>query len=424
MWPVSYTYSFMSPERRRVIRTRRVIKPPRESSVTRFLNNVNRELDMPMVPMSRRAFIGSLLTAAGAGAVVEYLREQYFTRNNIDEEDTVPVIREPFDEPFQGQEANEAAKKLGITAGTFFKVPEKLVDRLTAFLDDELYPIYPPAVLVRKGLIYSLPLKPNIPAGIMAVESAGKANAVSNAGAQGLFQVMPFHFEADGISDQTQMRLPEVNAKYGVRVFQDFFNNSSHFYSGRGYPENHPLIYIRALMGYNGGWDAVTLPIVPDPQIRRPSAPLSPEESSFYGDYLIRYFITAEIASLLRKNWKLTDPEIVRQLKSMEVEARAYSLSKFRQESRFYDFQTYSEACLYLSQKEPWSYTKSKALSRRGREILKEGYDEYFQNPSLQLPYPASPGLAIWLYLGGRSLFEQEPINTDLNAWKNINSRR
>lgn len=52
---------------------------------------------------------------------------------------------------------------------------------------------------------------PQLMATVMQIESCGHPKAVSNAGAQGLFQVMPFHFEAG-----EDMLNPATNAKRGL----------------------------------------------------------------------------------------------------------------------------------------------------------------------------------------------------------------
>lgn len=54
-------------------------------------------------------------------------------------------------------------------------------------------------------------LDPNLVATVMQIESCGNPAAVSRAGAQGLFQVMPFHFAAG-----EDMQDPEVNARRGL----------------------------------------------------------------------------------------------------------------------------------------------------------------------------------------------------------------
>jgi soluble lytic murein transglycosylase-like protein len=54
-------------------------------------------------------------------------------------------------------------------------------------------------------------LDPNMAATVMQIESCGDPNAESSAGAQGLFQVMPFHFSAGEI-----MQDPDTNANRGM----------------------------------------------------------------------------------------------------------------------------------------------------------------------------------------------------------------
>src|SRR3990172_9300095 len=54
-------------------------------------------------------------------------------------------------------------------------------------------------------------LDPNLVATVMQIESCGMPSAVSSAGAQGLFQVMPWHF-----ADEDDMREPQTNARRGL----------------------------------------------------------------------------------------------------------------------------------------------------------------------------------------------------------------
>jgi soluble lytic murein transglycosylase-like protein len=54
-------------------------------------------------------------------------------------------------------------------------------------------------------------LDPNLVATVMQIESCGYAQAVSPAGAKGLFQVMPYHFH-----DGEDPFFPETNAKRGL----------------------------------------------------------------------------------------------------------------------------------------------------------------------------------------------------------------
>jgi soluble lytic murein transglycosylase-like protein len=81
-------------------------------------------------------------------------------------------------------------------------------------------------------------LDPNIVATIMQIESCGDPQAVSGAGARGLFQVMPFHF-----SGGEDMLDPDTNARRGLN-----FYNEQLRYTGQD--------KLLSFAGYNGGYAA------------------------------------------------------------------------------------------------------------------------------------------------------------------------
>lgn len=76
---------------------------------------------------------------------------------------------------------------------------------------------------------------PNMAATIMQVESCGDPAAVSSAGAQGLFQVMPFHFQPGEDSLD-----PDTNAARGLTYFRERLQQTNGDIG-------------RAFAGYNGG---------------------------------------------------------------------------------------------------------------------------------------------------------------------------
>ncbi len=78
-------------------------------------------------------------------------------------------------------------------------------------------------------------LDPNLVATVMQIESCGNPQAVSSAGARGLFQVMPFHF-AEG----EEMLDPDTNARRGL----------AYLVQSLSLTEGHVGM---ALAGYNGG---------------------------------------------------------------------------------------------------------------------------------------------------------------------------
>ena len=85
-------------------------------------------------------------------------------------------------------------------------------------------------------------LDPNIVATIMQIESCGDPQAVSSAGAQGLFQVMPGHFEAGEV-----MLDPDTNAMRGLNYYN----------VGLGYHNGDKFL---SFAGYNGGHGTAARP--------------------------------------------------------------------------------------------------------------------------------------------------------------------
>jgi soluble lytic murein transglycosylase-like protein len=85
-------------------------------------------------------------------------------------------------------------------------------------------------------------LDPNLVATVMQIESCGDPRALSGAGAQGLFQVMPYHF-ASG----EDAFAPETNARRGLAYLR---KSLSHFDGDANL----------ALAGYNGGINGASRP--------------------------------------------------------------------------------------------------------------------------------------------------------------------
>jgi hypothetical protein len=85
-------------------------------------------------------------------------------------------------------------------------------------------------------------LDPNLVATVMQIESCGDPNAISGAGAMGLFQVMPYHF-----AESEYPFSPNTNALRGL----NYLHSSLQTYSG-----NIAL----ALAGYNGGINGAARP--------------------------------------------------------------------------------------------------------------------------------------------------------------------
>jgi soluble lytic murein transglycosylase-like protein len=105
--------------------------------------------------------------------------------------------------------------------------------------------IFTPEVQYWAGRIHSWAaaegLDPNLVATVMQIESCGDPRALSRSGAMGLFQVMPYHFEA---SDDPFS--PDTNAQRGL----DYLRRSLE--AAHGDPR-------LALAGYNGGIGVIGL---------------------------------------------------------------------------------------------------------------------------------------------------------------------
>lgn len=94
-------------------------------------------------------------------------------------------------------------------------------------------------------------LDPNLLATVMQIESCGHPNVASHAGAQGLFQVMPFHFE----TGENQLD-PETNASRGA----DFLRQCVGWANGDAG---------LAMACYNGGPSVISRPVYNWPEETR-----------------------------------------------------------------------------------------------------------------------------------------------------------
>lgn len=103
------------------------------------------------------------------------------------------------------------------------------------------------------GWAHEYHLNPNLVATIIQIESCGNPYAVSNAGAQGLVQVMPLNFQ----QGDNQLDL-NTNVRTGMQVFRDCLRWSADP-NFDGVVDQDPDVGV-ALACYNGGPSVVTTP--------------------------------------------------------------------------------------------------------------------------------------------------------------------
>ncbi len=86
--------------------------------------------------------------------------------------------------------------------------------------DAPLADFYTPEVLYWRDRIYAwadqYAVNPNVIAVLMQIESCGSPDVLSWVGANGLMQVMPFHFD-----DGENMLNPDTNVRHGVRILRE-----------------------------------------------------------------------------------------------------------------------------------------------------------------------------------------------------------
>ncbi len=155
------------------------------------------EYDLPQDPMQRRmvmivtfVVVGALLFA---GLVVPRLARATASSAGINQAAAAPP-----------------ADVVGSTAATGNTVNYE--GKISAVFSNEVK--YWEADIVRWAAEHSL--DPNMVATVMQIESCGDPQALSIAGAQGLFQVMPFHFTAG-----EDMLDPDTNARRGMNYLAE-----------------------------------------------------------------------------------------------------------------------------------------------------------------------------------------------------------
>ncbi|MCP5094164.1 MAG: transglycosylase SLT domain-containing protein [Chloroflexi bacterium] len=169
---------------------------------------------LPKDPIQQRMYLILLIVTMGIGIFALFVLPKAFT---INAEESVTDNNNVLPEAVTNIGAGAAG---AATTGAISPVFSQEVQ-------------YWASKIVTWSAIYEL--DPNMVATIMQIESCGDPKAISSAGAQGLFQVMPFHF-----STGDDMLHPETNAMKGLAYFSERLQQTSGEVG-------------HAFAGYNGG---------------------------------------------------------------------------------------------------------------------------------------------------------------------------
>lgn len=309
-------------------------------------------------------------------------------------------------EAFQNKDVNEALVKYGMHAGSFFIFEPEVINKMTAYKAEQLYPIFPPAVIQQKDLIYRYAEKyhtfPNIIAILMSIESAGNPEAGSYMGAQGLMQAMPDKFPVYMQTNPSLMREPNTNVDIGVNYFANVCIPAAYaeLNKEKGYPADNPLVLAKAASFYNGG-----------PGNAYKKFDDLPDETKYYSDHVMRYILTAQVAGELRLKG-YTDRQIVDALRSDEIDARAFALGEFHDRNNgLYPYEEYDKIIKLL-----------RTPNINTSNPIYNDYLSYKNRPIFEIPL--NPAVRIWSKIGGIGLLASIPANMNRNEWFSLNTGR
>lgn len=200
------------------------------------------------------------------------------------------------------------------------------------------------------------------------------------------------HF-VDTIPDiVSAMADPEVNVRVGAMILKEFYEKAKEHTQA----PDHPVTWVRALSEYNGG----------GAQAAATYEAMS-GESRHYADYAARFFMTAEIATQLRREG-YDDNEIQAALHSAETDARAYAYEKYKGKTGVNERSSVDDL------NHLW---RELAREKLTDPILVKAYTDYKHGvrdtKDTTFRFPLSPGLRMHLAHGGWSLFSRSEANID-----------
>ncbi len=326
-----------------------------------------------------------------------------------------PVLIPQVVKLYEDADAQAANQLIGIDFRGLFMVDDIRKYKGLAHMSQELYPVYPPTVLIRerRKLIYDLSdqfnVPPNIIATLMTIESAGIEQQNSPAGAQGLFQVMPENFPANIRNNPNEMHDPYINGRVAMKYLVDDCLPAARRFTGPlGFGPNSVATWRRVAACYNAG----------------PSGGVQnhedlDDETKKYADYFARFTVDMQMAQYLRAKG-FSDKDITAKLNSMEIVARANAIGSAIYRHRD-DWEYYQEILKEVSKPVP-GVDGNGRFTNFGYLFYKDYTEFKKQNKNDILP--ASLAMQVWINSGGARMLFKDKRNYENDEWLKRSTNR
>ncbi len=322
-------------------------------------------------------------------------------------------------------------RELKLTDRAYYIIPSATAEAVGSsgrfHKEKALLPIFPPSIqrfkedITRAAQEFAIPV--NVLASLATIESCGVINAHSGADAYGLVQVVPqFHLQRFVVMDYLpkkasyddyKLALEGGHSRVRLDEYKKAFNNpvaslraGAQFFAEcidqarSDQPSLNPhsmSIYGRAAANYNGGGES-----------GKPFSKM-PLESQLYVDHVSRLVLDIEVASRLKEHG-YSDADILRAMQSQTANARAYAYGELKRIPTVGD---YALSDSLLSHPKPGINPDTNTPDGTWGQQVHNNYNAYINHKVPAYKTPATPGLRIWINIGGYGLFSQTRRNLD-----------
>lgn len=321
--------------------------------------------------------------------------------------------------PFLDDDANEAAKEIGIThAGQLFDIPPHIIPHLKAGFSNEPLKIFSPGVDRHTSMMAQMADKTRIPRILLEIheqiESGGNEQAGDQNGGdgQGLMQVEDQNFPPNTPREKKLDPAYNVNQaiEHVIKVNKRMAENPDLAWkkTPQGYKKSEAYTWLRIAQAFNAGNTVLQYESAYDNRIT-----LGTQQ---YFDHVLRFAIVAEVASKLKAKG-FDDAQVAAKLTSYEVEARANVLEKAMLDQP--DSDTYKKVMEVLG-KATIDAREASTVTVHGGESVYSAYTHYLaETNDGQRNIQVNPALRIWLnHDPSRGLWTN--INNDLSNWQEM----